>query len=196
MTSWDRFFDQKIKLVVQGKEIVDIGGADGFIKILAPYKDLFKHCHYRSIDISEEVKPDIVGDIHNLPLGDNSVDGVLCVSVLEHIQDPHRAFSEMRRVLKPKGRCLIYAPFLYAYHAREGTYHYSDYFRYTKDSLRYLSKDFSVIELMPVKLFFETWLYLLPHPFGRMSAPIGRLLDLVFRPSGNQTSGHYLYLVK
>lgn len=197
MTSWEKFFDEKIRLLAQGTEIIDVGGAQGFIKVLAPYKGLFRNTHYQSIDISPEAKPSIVGDIHDLPLDNASVDGILCISVLEHIEHPETAFAEMLRVLKPGGRCLIYVPFLFPYHAREGAYNYKDYFRYTKDGLRYLARNFSVIEMAPVMYFFETWFYLLPNPFGRLlSKTLGRLLDVIIRPSGNQTSGHYLYLEK
>ena len=197
MSLWEKFFDQKIRSIAEGSEIIDLGGAEGFIKILAPYKSLFKNTRYRSIDISPESKPDIVGDIHNLPLQDGSIDGILCISVLEHIERPEIAFNEMYRILKPGGKCLIYVPFLFPYHAREGEYHYKDYYRYTKDGLRYLSRQFSTIEICPVMLFFETWFYLLPNPFGRIFArTLGRLLDTLTHPSGNQTSGHYIFLKK
>lgn len=197
MSDWGKFFEEKIRLVARGKKILDVGGAGGFKKILAPYRELFQNASYQSLDISPEAHPDVVGNIHNLPIADASLDGILCISVLEHVEKPQTAFDEMRRVLKPGGRCLIYVPFLWPYHAREGKYNYPDYFRYSKDALLYLARGFSKIEIAPVRLFFETWFNLLPNPLSRWLSPtIGRLLDKIFQPKGNQTSGHYLYLEK
>lgn len=49
----------------------------------------------------------IPGDIHDLPLGDNSVDTVLCTQVLSHIRSPEKAFDEFARVLRPGGHAII-----------------------------------------------------------------------------------------
>jgi SAM-dependent methyltransferase len=43
-------------------------------------------------------------------LADDSLDVVLCVSVLEHLWDPVRLLHEMRRVCVPGGTCLINVP--------------------------------------------------------------------------------------
>lgn len=44
------------------------------------------------------------GDAHALPFADESFDVVYCRYVLEHVPDPARALSEMRRVLRAGGR--------------------------------------------------------------------------------------------
>jgi len=44
-----------------------------------------------------------VGDIHSLPLPDDSFDIVHAHQVLQHIADPIQALREMRRVVKPHG---------------------------------------------------------------------------------------------
>lgn len=48
-------------------------------------------------------------DIENLALGDASYDWVLCLHVLEHVDD-RRALREIHRVLKPGGLALIMVP--------------------------------------------------------------------------------------
>jgi SAM-dependent methyltransferase len=46
-------------------------------------------------------------DGQKLPLADQSVDCLFCISVLEHVPDPCVLVSEFRRVLKPKGLLLL-----------------------------------------------------------------------------------------
>src|SRR5262245_62966254 len=51
-----------------------------------------------------------VGDIRALPLPDGSVDLVLATDVAEHVEEDHKAFSEICRVLRPGGVALITVP--------------------------------------------------------------------------------------
>ena len=41
-----------------------------------------------------------VGDLYDLPFEDDAFDTVLCSEVLEHLEDPGRAFGELRRVAR------------------------------------------------------------------------------------------------
>ncbi|MDW6020955.1 class I SAM-dependent methyltransferase [Mesorhizobium sp. BAC0120] len=50
------------------------------------------------------------GDIRALPLPDGSVDLVLATDVAEHVEDDHKALSEISRVLRPGGLALITVP--------------------------------------------------------------------------------------
>lgn len=49
----------------------------------------------------------VCGDVHNLPYDDNSVDLIVSRGSLFFWDDPVRAFSEIRRVLRPGGRTFI-----------------------------------------------------------------------------------------
>lgn len=51
-----------------------------------------------------------VGDLHNLPCEDRSFDLVTCLETIEHVADPDRALSELRRVLRPDGLLLLSSP--------------------------------------------------------------------------------------
>jgi SAM-dependent methyltransferase len=65
------------------------------------------------------------------PLPDASYDTVLLTNVLEHIHSPEVLWSEIARVLRPGGRLLMGAPFLYWIHEAP-----HDYARYTEHMLR------------------------------------------------------------
>jgi SAM-dependent methyltransferase len=49
-------------------------------------------------------------DLRDCPLPDNSVDSVLMLNVLEHIDDDARAMQHVRRVLRPGGVAVIEVP--------------------------------------------------------------------------------------
>jgi 2-polyprenyl-6-hydroxyphenyl methylase/3-demethylubiquinone-9 3-methyltransferase len=48
-----------------------------------------------------------VATIAHLPLADQSLDGILCSSVLEYVSDPAACLAEFARVLRPGGRLVI-----------------------------------------------------------------------------------------
>ena len=56
--------------------------------------------------------PVVVGDITQLPVADDSVDGVLCVTVLYHrgVASPAAAVAELTRVLRPGGVACLMEP--------------------------------------------------------------------------------------
>lgn len=84
---------------------------------------------------------DVVGDIHQLPFDDGSFDCIFCTGTLEHVQDPWQAVREMHRVLRGGGLVHIDVPFIQGYHADP-----TDYWRFTRDGLRLLTKQFQEIE--------------------------------------------------
>lgn len=199
MTKWEKFFDEKIKEISKEKIVFDIGGGKRFQKGLAPYKKYFVNCNYKTVDIDPKVNPDILADAHNLPISDNFADGVICTSVLEHVENPFRVVDEIYRILKPGGKCFIYVPFLHAWHG--SGLGEKDYWRFSKDGIEYLFRKFRRIEICPVMGHFETIAYLLPY---QNKFPINilcyfaRFLDKILSKyqSQNQVSGYHIFLVK
>ena len=195
MTPWEKFLDEKVREIAEENYILDVGGGIKFGKGMKSYLGLFAGKRYVTLDKEEKYHPDIVGDIHEIPLPDNSVDAVICKSVLEHVEEPRKAVLEVYRILKPGGKAFFYVPFLYPYHAERQVY--SDFFRFSKDAVQYLFRKFSKLEYVPVRGFWETWFYFLPYRFNRIFAPtLGRLLDKLKKQSGNQASGYHIFVIK
>jgi SAM-dependent methyltransferase len=84
---------------------------------------------------------DVVGDGHELPFLDGSMDAVVAQAVLEHVENPRAVVAEAMRVLRPGG--LVYAeiPFLQCYHP-----HPTDYTRLTIDGVDALFGGFDRLE--------------------------------------------------
>lgn len=191
---WEKFFEQKIKEIAKEKIILDVGGGKKFQKGMSKYKELFKDCDYKTLDQVKEYQPDILGDITAIPLKDNTVDAVICKAVLEHVKMPKKAIDEIRRVLKSGGKCLGYVPFLYPIHAEEGKY--GDYWRFTRQGLENLLRDYSKVEIESVRGSLETMIYLLPISILRkVLSPIARIFDNIFKSKG-QPSGYYFFVIK
>ena len=204
MRPWDVFFEEKMRRIFsQKKSVVDIGGGlridkeknnrfDASREWLVP---LTKKVDYKILDKVPDYHPDIVGDIHALPFEDNSQEALICIAVLEHVEDPALAVREMYRTLKPGGFCFIYVPFLYYYHAHEG--YYKDFWRFTKDGLEHLTKDFSSCEMIGVRGPIETLIRLSQLGRLKMLCSLGFYLDtLSGKLKSNQVSGYNVFLVK
>ena len=143
--AFERFEDESMKRMAECRVILDVGGGTRFMKGMKKYETLFAKSDYKTLDVSKDYNPDIVGDIHAIPLADASVDGVMCRSVLEHVERPADAIREMYRVLKPGGLAFIQVPSTYPYHARTGFGSYPDYWRFFDSTMCMMMKDFSEV---------------------------------------------------
>lgn len=200
----DIFFKEKVgKIFTEHQYIVDIGGGLRISKKRGnAYSDknewlevLAEKVQYKVLDPVDTYNPDIVGDIHKLPFEDMSVDAFICMSVLEHVENPIQAASELYRTLKKGGSCFVYVPFLYSYHAEPG--YYGDFWRFTEDSVRHIFKDFKEIEIQQLRGALETWVNLSPLGSVSFIQYFARVADrLLGKQNSKQTSGYHVFLIK
>jgi SAM-dependent methyltransferase len=81
----------------------------------------------------ERTNIDIYSPIHKIPVIDATFDAILCIAVLEHVENPEEVIPEFFRVLKPGGYVVASVPFLQPEHKVP-----TDFQRYTKDGLERL----------------------------------------------------------
>lgn len=161
----DQFYIKNIK-DFRFEILKNINNDDMVLDVGKGMRDQFKNIKAKivhTLDINEfDDYPDIVFDICDEPdenlLG--KYDKIICLAILEHVYNPFLAISSLRKMLKKDGVIYGYAPYLYYYHAPEDL-KFQDYFRFSKDALAYLFKDFSKVKLYPVR--------------GRVSTPLNIL---------------------
>lgn len=206
MTRWEQFYNEKIKELLETSPLViDIGGG---LRLNIGKGDridyrndwmipLVKKIDYKILDIAPVYNADIVGDIHDLPLPDNSVDGIICYAVLEHVHNPIKAMEELYRVLKPGGKLFVYVPFLFYCHSHGDGHDYGDYWRFTHDTMNLLCKPFSSYEICAVKQPIETMAAITPMVYYKPLLKFARFLDTIFyKKTSHQVSGYHAYAIK
>lgn len=98
----------------RGSSVLDVGSASGGNTLLLAKLGL----NVTSLEMSDlgveiQLKKgiDVVkGDATNLPFDSIKFDAILCLDVLEHIEDDIAALREMWRVTKPGGKFLFSVP--------------------------------------------------------------------------------------
>ena len=138
-----RNLDEFLKKHASSERIVDVGSGNSSYNRFFPNRI--------AVDLDPARKPDIIGDAHNLPFGDGEVDAILSTDVFEHLKDPVRAVSEMKRVLKKGGKVIFVTRFIFPIHDSP-----NDFWRFTKYGLMELFNDFEILELEPETTDFTT----------------------------------------
>ena len=140
------FRDQILKDINIDDEVLDIGKAmrDKFNKIVCKKVE--------TLDVNDFGSyPDIVCDIcSDVTQLENKYDKIICIAILEHVYDPFKAVFNLKKMLKTDGKIYGYVPYLFYYHAPTDL-KFQDYFRFSKDALAYLFRDFNDVELFPVR---------------------------------------------
>jgi SAM-dependent methyltransferase len=90
---------------LSGKHVLEVGSGRGYLQDLVE--------DYTGLDLSTSVaghyhKPFVAASATAMPFSANSFDAIWTVWVLEHIPEPERALTEMRRVLKPGATLFLF----------------------------------------------------------------------------------------
>ncbi len=125
------------RLCKKGSTVIDVGGNVGSFAGISK-----RDINYIRLDIDPSTKPNIIADALHLPFKDNSIDVIIAKAIFEHIKDPFLATKEIRRVLKKGGVLFLLVPFFYRIHASP-----NDFYRFTKDGLKYILRNFKEIEI-------------------------------------------------
>jgi len=104
-------------LTTSGSEI-ELGSGAGFFKSLRP--------KLITSDIRKSPTIDIELDAQNMSLPDDSVRCIYAINVFHHLPNPDQFFSELCRVLKPGGGCILIEPHIGFSSALLHTYLHSD----------------------------------------------------------------------
>lgn len=101
----------------------------------AKYKSLVLQWgkEYIGADFYKHENVDIFTDARNTPFPDNTFDTIICMQVLEHVQEPHKVAAECFRVLKRGGHLILTTPWLYPFHGEP-----EDFFRFSSLALKFL----------------------------------------------------------
>ncbi len=203
---WDAFFSARIRRMLESSpRLLDIGAGLRLSKEFGNREDPAhrwivdllkeKKTEYVVLDYVDTYHPHIVGDIQDLPMPDDSEPAIVCLAILEHVENPFKSFEQLYRVLTPGGMCLLYVPFLYYYHAERG--YYRDYWRFTRDSLSVLTDRFTTVEIENVRGPLETLVRLSPLGRRRFLCNLAFLADKwTGKLQSRQTSGYYVFLRK
>lgn len=105
-----------------------------------PYKELFKNVtQYIGMDIEvsghehSKSEIDIFYDGKTFPFENSTIDSLVFFEVFEHVFNPEQFLSEIARVVKPGGKCVVTIPFIWGEH--EQPY---DFARYSSFGLKHL----------------------------------------------------------
>ena len=108
-------------------------GQEGF----ADLRPLFPGKKYIGTDFRQGKGVDLVLDLHNINLPENSVGSAIVLDTLEHVEYPRKAMDQLHRVMRPNGLVIISS----VMRARIHSYP-DDYWRFTPGAFESLLKAF------------------------------------------------------
>jgi len=133
------FVDAVAQTLPIGEPIYEFGSfrVEGQEEI-ANLRPLFPGKEYVGCDLRPGPGVDRVLDLHKIDLPDATAGTVLCLDTLEHVEYCHQAVSEMHRILREGGICVLSSVMLFPIHE-----HPHDFWRFTPDGFRSLLRPFT-----------------------------------------------------
>ncbi len=107
-------------------------------KELEDLRPLFLGKKYVGCDMRPGPGVDLVQNLHNLDLVDETVGTAICMDTLEHVEYPRQAISELHRVLAPNGILIMSSVMNFPIHGYP-----NDYWRFTPEGFKSLLKNFN-----------------------------------------------------
>ncbi len=117
----DKWVIDRLNMIPQGHKLLDAGAGE------QKFKQYCKHLEYVSQDFCEydgkgdktglqtdrwDISGiDIVGNIWDIDVDNESFDAILCTDVFEHIPYPNETIKEFHRILRQGGTLILTAPF-------------------------------------------------------------------------------------
>lgn len=137
---WRRLLYPELKQVSLSGTVLDLGGSHN-----SDYHKLFGGTHViRVANNDKDAQPDFLFDFEQVfPISEREFDAVLSLNTLEHIFNYAQFLSEVKRVLKPKGRVILAVPFLVQVHPSP-----SDFFRYSEQALMKMLESEGFVEVI------------------------------------------------
>jgi SAM-dependent methyltransferase len=170
-------FERIFKMYVNKKGIVfDVGcSIKPYTKLIEQYSTKYYGLEHISTQHYEH-KADILGTAYYTGLKDCSIDTVFTASVLEHLEEPTSALSEMHRILKPGGIVILSSPLFWHIHLEP-----RDFYRYTQFGYDYLLKKsgFEVLEIVPLSGFWITVCEMLIFYISRFNRGIVKFIPII-----------------
>lgn len=127
---------QLINTYILGKTL-DVGSKYGLVTKVEDVVALDIVKDYLRLNVH---KAKVMADACNLPFISASFETVVTTEILEHLEHPNKAVSEIRRVLKDKGRAIMSVPNRYNVFSEPTHIHY-----FTEKKVRQLYKGFNVV---------------------------------------------------
>ncbi len=127
----DKFHFEHIVVFEKNAQILDMGGKKMNKRGEFDIEKYELNVQYANID--QETQPDYLCDITNIPVGNDTFDGVILSEVLEHVEHPIAVLKEAYRVLKPGGKLMMCTPFQFHVHADPHDFgRYTDFWYHKK----------------------------------------------------------------
>jgi hypothetical protein len=148
-----------MELGLTGKNILEVGIA-GDEKPSGSYKFFGQGNEWKTLDKNAKWQPDIVADICDSGLNDNSFDLVIMTQVLEHIWDYQKALAELYRISKQY--VIVDSPWMFPFHCdmarAESKIKWDDYWRFSPSAMFKLLKEvgFKEVNIFSDDLFVLT----------------------------------------
>jgi SAM-dependent methyltransferase len=80
------------------------------------------HANLVNLNMAAFSNVNVVGDAYGLPYSETAVDAVYCEAVLDHLEFPERAVSEMFRVFRSGGDVFAVTPVMQSFHGYPSHY--------------------------------------------------------------------------